>query len=232
MPPLGSPTDDYVILYSGQYTTPARRALGCASSDLLCMLTEGGGQALPPAAGGAERTSGWQVPATGFRPGFITDVGDPAVAYENGAGVMLEIPKLHLKLAVVGVPQVRGTWSLDWLTGAAGWLEGTAFPGLEGNSVITSHVVSRYGSPGPFAQLNALAAGDYIFLSAFSRRYVYEVRSIANLAASDTSVFRHESQPVLTLVTCSAYNEATQAYDRRLVARAALIQVTAVPTPR
>lgn len=230
IPPMSSPADDYVILYSGQYSSPSRRALGCASSDPLCMLAVSGAGEPDPAADARETTAQqWSIPTTGFPPGVLTEVGTPRTAYDRESSILLEIPKLRLKLGVVGVPQVDGTWSLDWLGGAAGWLEGTAFPGLDGNSVITSHVVSRFGSPGPFARLHGLTTGDYIFLSAFSRRYVYEVRSVANLSAADTSIFNHETTPALTLVTCSRYNEETRTYDARLVVRAALIQVTAAP---
>jgi sortase A len=117
---------------------------------------------------------------------------------------------------------------VDWLTGVGGWLQGTAFPGLTGNSVITSHVVSRFGADGPFAELNTLAVGDRILITAFNRQFVYEVRSTANVLPTDLSVFNHEDKPVLTLITCSDYNELTQDYDGRLAVKAALIQVNAV----
>jgi LPXTG-site transpeptidase (sortase) family protein len=126
---------------------------------------------------------------------------------------------------VVGVPRVNGAWQVDWLTGVGGWLEGTAFPGLNGNSVITSHVVTHYGSPGPFAHLDSLRGGDYIFLTSFGRLHIYEVRSTASVTPGDPSVFKHETKPVLTLITCSKYNAATQSYDARFVVRAELVEV-------
>ena len=39
-PPMSSPDADYVILYSGEYTSPTRRALGCAAADPQCLLVE------------------------------------------------------------------------------------------------------------------------------------------------------------------------------------------------
>ena len=137
----------------------------------------------------------------------------------------LSIPRLKLQLTVVGVPQVKGAWQLDWLSGAGGWLEGTAFPGLQGNSVITGHVVTPYGAPGPFAKLHSMAPGDYIFINAFSRTYVYAVKHVGQVTPTDASVFADATQPVLTLLTCSRYNEQTQSYDGRLVVRSELIQV-------
>jgi len=96
---------------------------------------------------------------------------------------------------------------------------------LDGNSFITSHVVTHYGSPGPFAHLDLLSPGDYIFVTAFARMYIYEVKSVRNVASTDISVFKHETKPVLTLVTCTKYNAVTQAYDARLVVRSEVIQI-------
>jgi LPXTG-site transpeptidase (sortase) family protein len=172
---------------------------------------------------------GFQIPVTGFTPGVFTELADlPAVPSSADTGVALEIPKLKLDMAIVGVPLVKGTWRVDWLTGVGGWLQGTAFPGLSGNSVITSHVVTRFGSNGPFARLNTLAVGDRIYITAFSRQYVFSVKSIGNVAPNDITVFSHAEKPVLTLVTCSKYNSATKGYDGRLVVRAELLQVNPI----
>ena len=235
VPPMPGPESDYVILYSGEYSSPIRRALGCAASSTECLLPEqiGGGTNDAGGAGDpAERLNGsgrasFIIPVTGFPPGLLTDVGPaPAVAYDYDTGVTLNIPKLKLTLPVVGVPQKHGTWTLDWLSGAGGWLEGTAFPGLQGNSVITSHVVTHYGAPGPFERLRVLSTGDYVFVNAFGRTYIYEVKAVVQVAADDLeSVFGHATKPVLTLMTCSRFNEAKQIYDGRLVVRSELIQV-------
>jgi len=149
----------------------------------------------------------------------------PAAPYNYEVGVRLRIPRLKLDMEVEGVSLVNGFWQVDWLSGIGGWLEGTAFPGLSGNSVITGHVVTHYGEPGPFAQLNALETGDYIFLTSFGRVYIYIVDSINEVSPNDTSVFKHESDPVITLITCSDYNETTQTYDGRLVVHAEQVGV-------
>ena len=167
------------------------------------------------------------IPVTGFEPGVVTQIGPQTTAYADTT-VTLEVPKLKLKMPIVGVPLVKGTWQVDWLTGVGGWLQGTSFPGLSGNSVITSHVVSRTGTDGPFAKLNTLAVGDRILVTAFGRQYVYEVKSVSTVAPDDISIFKHESKSVLTLVTCSKYNAATKTYDGRVVVRTALIQVNPV----
>jgi LPXTG-site transpeptidase (sortase) family protein len=182
---------------------------------------------LSPLTGGGGCKNCFGIPVTGFTPGVMTELsGEPAVPYAENMGVTLEIPKLKLKMPIVGVPLVKGNWEVDWLSGVGGWLQGTAFPGLSGNSVIMSHVVTRYGTNGPFARLNTLSVGDRILITAFNRQYVYEVTSVGNVAPNDITVFKHASKPVVTLMTCSKYNAVTKEYDGRLVVKTKLIQVS------
>jgi LPXTG-site transpeptidase (sortase) family protein len=188
----------------------------------------GGGTGCTGPDCGAGGGGGFLIPVTGFEPGVVTVLGPQTTTYADNTSVMLEIPKLKLKMPIVGVPLVKGTWQVDWLTGVGGWLQGTAFPGLSGNSVITSHVVSSTGTNGPFARLNTLAVGDRIYITSFGRQYVYEVKSVSNVSSSDISVFKHEPKSVVTLVTCSKWNATTKTYDGRLVVRTSLIQVNTV----
>jgi LPXTG-site transpeptidase (sortase) family protein len=176
--------------------------------------------------GGGGCKNCFRIPQAGFAPGVLTDLsGVPSVAYDDSMGVSLRIPKMNLNMGIVGVPLVNGVWQVDWLTGVGGWLQGTAFPGFSGNSVIMGHVVTHYGSDGPFAHLDRLQAGDLIFVTSFGRQYVYEVRSAGNVAPNDISVLNHADHPVLTLITCSKYNLLTQNYDARFVVRADLVEV-------
>ncbi len=169
----------------------------------------------------------FQIPVTGYGPGVFTDIGNPPAAAEYAStGVRLQIPTLKLNMGIVGVPLVGGVWQVDWLTGVGGWLQGTAFPGLTGNSVITSHVTTPYGSDGPFVHLNQMAAGDMIFIIAFGHTYIYEVKSVGDVAPDDITILKHASTPVLTLVTCDKWNAVTKVYEARIVVRAVLVEVT------
>ncbi len=62
----------------------------------------------------------------------------------------------------MGIPLQNGTWDLTWLSRQAGWLEGTAYPTLDGNSVLTAHVYLPNGQPGPFIDLGKLSWGQEI----------------------------------------------------------------------
>lgn len=170
------------------------------------------------------------IPVTGFAPDRVTDLSKlPVTRYDALDNVTLEVPVLKLKLPIVGVPMKNKTWDVNWLLNQAGWLEGTAFPGFSGNSVLTGHVTLPYGQPGPFANLNNLKVGDKVFVHAFGDLYIYEVKSSKELNPADPSILQHEDKSWLTLVTCADYNETVGTYLNRLVVKAVLVQVQPEP---
>jgi LPXTG-site transpeptidase (sortase) family protein len=166
------------------------------------------------------------LPATGFAPNQVTDLSNLSPElYASTNGVTMEIPSLGVKLPVVGVPLKDGTWNVSWLSQQAGWLEGSAFPSWNGNSVLTSHVYLANGLPGPFVNLHTLKYGEKVIVHAYGQKYTFEVRSHQIVAPSDTSAFKHEEKAWLTLVTCKEYDEKTNSYRKRVVVRAVLISV-------
>jgi LPXTG-site transpeptidase (sortase) family protein len=187
----------------------------------------GGGETGGGGEGGGVATSavGGFVPVTGFAPGRITDLSDrPVTSYHAVDGVTLEIPTLKLNLPIVGIPMKDNTWDVNWLLNQAGWLEGSAFPGFSGNSVLTSHVTLQYGQAGPFANLHKLRTGDKVFVHAFGNLYIYEVKSVKKLDATDPSILQHEDKSWLTLVTCADYDEKAETYLKRSVVKAVFVQ--------
>jgi LPXTG-site transpeptidase (sortase) family protein len=168
------------------------------------------------------------LPDTGFAPNVVTDLSDrQPVLYAQTGGTTLDIPSLRINIPVVGVPKKQGKWDVTWLLNQAGWLEGTAFPSWNGNSVLTAHVYDANGLPGPFVDLNKLRYGDKIVIHAYGQKYTFEVRENKIVAPNDTSVMKHEEKPWLTLVTCKEYDEKTNSYKKRVVIRAVLVSVTA-----
>ena len=120
------------------------------------------------------------LPATGFAPGLSTRLpAQPENSlYSDLPDLSLKIPELGIdNLPIVGVPQTENGWDVTWLTNAEiGWLNGTAFPTWEGNTVLTGHVTNASGQAGPFAKLNQLKYGDTVILEAYGETYTYEVR--------------------------------------------------------
>ena len=187
-------------------------------------------------AGGGDdddgRTLPSLLPATGFAPGMVTRLPQqPAEKAYASTDVWLEIPRLGVTMPIVGVPLSEGDWDVSWLWRQAGWLDGTAFPGWKGNSVLTSHVVLPNGNDGPFAALGNLQWGDRVMVHAYGSVYVYEVRQNQTISPSNTTVLQHEEDAWLTLLTCKNYNEATDTYANRIAVRAVLIDVRQDTSP-
>ena len=169
------------------------------------------------------------LPKTGFAPGRITSIPVQKVAYDRLSGLVLEIPKLGLKLPIVGVPRNADGWDLTWLWNNAGWLEGTAFPTWAGNTALTAHVYLPNGEPGPFVNLYTLKWGDKVIIHANGERYIYEVRAVKRVKPNDISVLGHKERDWVTLITCEGFDEKTDAYRWRLVVQAVLVKVEPEP---
>lgn len=180
------------------------------------------------ASGGGNVTSVRVLPETGFAPGVATDLSHtPRESYLSTGDVLLEIPALGIKIPIVGVPLKNGTWNVSWLGNQAGWLQGTAFPSWNGNSVLTSHVYLSNGLAGPFVNLYKLKFGDKLIVHAYGQKYTFEVQTNAILEPTDLSAFKHEEKPWLTLATCKEYDEKSKAYRKRVVVRAILVSAIA-----
>jgi LPXTG-site transpeptidase (sortase) family protein len=171
-------------------------------------------------------TTSLSLPATGFAPGRATVLDyQPENLRYAATDVILEIPRLGLRMPIVGVPFKNGGWGVSWLGNQAGWLEGSAFPSWNGNSVLTGHVYSASGSPGPFLNLGTLKYGDRVTVHANGLKYIFEIRSNSVVAPRDSSAFKHEELSWLTLITCKEYDPVSNSYKMRVVVRAVLVGV-------
>jgi LPXTG-site transpeptidase (sortase) family protein len=182
---------------------------------------------LKPDENSTPKPNPFLIPVTGFQPGVVTNMSNvPHEAYLPERNVSLEIPSLGVNIAIVGVTKRDGTWNVAWLGNEAGWLEGSAFPSWNGNSVLTSHVYLASGKPGPFINLNKLKFGDKIVVHAYGQKYVFEVQTNTVVAPTETSMMmKHEEKPWLTLVTCKDYDPKTNTYLNRILVRARLVSV-------
>ncbi|HUH96795.1 MAG TPA: sortase, partial [Anaerolineales bacterium] len=209
-----------------------------ASSSVTITRRSGGGNGNGGNGGGGQGGGGTSLepvaPLTGFAPGRITRLPvQPAdKSYQDLGDLWLEIPRLNVKLAIVGIPlNADGSWDLTWLGDQAGYLDGTAYPTHSGNSVITAHVYMSDGLPGPFVDLHTLKWGDQVIIHFAGQRYIYQVLENDLVSATDVSAFKHEDLPWITLITCKDYEASTDTYTHRVVVRAVLIQVQPDPSP-
>lgn len=169
------------------------------------------------------------LPSTGFAPGRITEIPIQAAeqAYSDLGSLWLEIPRLGVKMPIVGIPAKGSEWDLTWLWEQAGWLNGTAYPTTNGNSVITGHVYLPNGQPGPFIGLSRLKWGDRVVVHMNGLAYTYEIRAVERVTPNNLSAYRHEDLSWVTLVTCQGYNASTNTYAYRLIVRAVLMSIEA-----
>jgi LPXTG-site transpeptidase (sortase) family protein len=187
-----------------------------------------------PTGGGMGNSSGitaLRLPATGFAPDKISTLPEQPArpAYSPLGALWLEIPSLDLKKNIVGVPQSMEGWDLTWLGSDIGYLDGSAFPTMEGNTALTGHVYDANGQPGPFVNLDQLAWGSKVYIHAWGSVYTYEVRTVSfRTNPDDVSVITgHEDYDWITLITCRGYDESSDTYRWRTVVRAVLVDVSA-----
>lgn len=169
-----------------------------------------------------------QIPQTGFAPGVVTSLPEqPAEkAYTDLGNLWIEIPRLNLKIGITGVPLTAQGWDVTWLNRQVGWLEGTAYPTWEGNTVLTAHGYTADGEAGPFAALKDLSYGDTVVIHLGGMKYTYGIRTNLLINPSDTHwLAQHETLDWVTLITCQQYDAKTSSYRYRRVVRAVLIKV-------
>lgn len=166
------------------------------------------------------------LPATGFAPGRKTSlpVQKAGQEYNQAGDLSLQIPKIGVETSIVGIPALDNGWDLTWLSDQAGYLEGTAFPSYNGNSVLAAHAYLADGTPGPFINLAQLEKGDRIELTTWGVKTSYVIREVKRVNADDMSPLKHERNSWMTLITCQNYDETKGEYRNRLVVRAEKVQ--------
>ncbi|CAG0962195.1 hypothetical protein ANAEL_00693 [Anaerolineales bacterium] len=173
-------------------------------------------------------TGGLQVPVTGFAPDKVT-VLPPKPAdktYKPLNELRVEIPTLGINFPIVGVALSDTGWDLTWLQNSVAYLEGSAYPTLSGNTVLTAHVVDASNNLGPFSDIKGMKAGQQIYIHFNGQKFVYQVQENRKISSSNISaVFKHEDYDWITLVTCEDYDAKSGSYKYRRMVRAVLISV-------
>jgi len=138
------------------------------------------------------------------------EVRIPELKLGDPIGIIV-IPKIGLRTIFV-----EGT-TKELLKGAPGHIQGTAFPGTNGNSVISGHRTT-YGAF--FYRLDELAAGDIVEIILSDQKITYKVAAQEIVLPNNTEVLKNTDQPMLTLTTCYPKYSA----KKRLIVKALLAQ--------
>jgi len=124
---------------------------------------------------------------------------------------IIAIPKIGLKTIFV-----EGT-TKELLKGAPGHIQGTAFPGTLGNSVISGHRTT-YGAF--FYRLDELVPGDAVEIILADQKITYKVVSQEIVLPNNTEVLKNSDHSMITLTTCYPKYSA----KKRLIIKAHLAQ--------
>ena len=148
------------------------------------------------------------------------------IAYASLGQMTIEIPTLGIKFLIVGASITNKTWDLTWLKDNVAYLEGSAYPTTAGNTVLTAHVQDANKNLGPFSDIKGLQVGQNIYIHVNGQTYVYQVQESRKISPTGiTTMFKHEEDSWITLVTCEDFNAKTGLYSTRRMVRAVLISV-------
>jgi sortase A len=127
-----------------------------------------------------------------------------------------------VEIAKIGVRQrlMHGVTLRNIDIGPSHW-PGSALPGEQGNMVVAGHRVT-HGRP--FRNLDQLAGGDEIVVTAQGTRATYRVASSFVVTPDRTDIANPTASPTLTLFACHPPGSARQRY----VVRADLVTAQSV----
>ncbi|MCK5794647.1 MAG: Ig-like domain repeat protein [Anaerolineales bacterium] len=168
-----------------------------------------------------------RLPDTGFPPSRQSPLPIQKESESfSSLGFRIVIPKLNKDLEIVGVPLQSDEWKVDWLGNSVGYLEGTAFPTWQGNTLLTGHVYLQSGLPGPFININQLSYGDLIQIEAWDLKYIYSVIEKRILDPISLEAYQHSERDIVTLITCRDFDPTSGLYTHRTMIRAVLIYIS------
>ncbi len=160
-----------------------------------------------------------------FRDKYLRKVTEPSQTSQEFERIV--IPSLKVNAPIISKPYSELTWDISNLGQDVAVLEDIPNQTSENNIVFAGHVTVRNGSHGPFRYLWKLNPGEKIILYDDYMIYTYVVREQLLVYPEQSSVLNDTSQPQLTLITCTTWDEETLSYLRRLVVFADLEKVDA-----
>lgn len=108
----------------------------------------------------------------------------------------------------------------------------TSWPGLGSNTALAGHVTLRTGADGPFRYLDELKSGDLVYVYTDENMYSYSVRDILQVDQTDMDVVKATENSILTLITCSDWDSASETYLKRLIVVSDLVNVKSMQANR
>ena len=148
--------------------------------------------------------SGTELPGTGFSAPHVTPLpARPQGLTYTRTGFTLQIPSLDVVEEIMTVPQLDGSYPVDWLGSSVGLLEESSLPGT-GVTVLTGHNHLNTTETGPFLYIRTLEDGDRIMVTNEDGTLLrYSVYGNYRIASDDFASLVGELHPnSLVLITC------------------------------
>lgn len=147
------------------------------------------------------------VPQTRAVPRYLeSDYRAPAGPELRATGATISVPRVGVRVEVVGVGLDGGTIAVPDSRERIGWLRTTAAPGdLLGSSVLSGH---RSDVRGGLAGLDDVRRGDVVRWSSGDTVERFEVRAVRRFSRArglPAELFRSNGRRVVHLVTCAGF---------------------------
>ena len=152
------------------------------------------------------------------KPILVTDLLATKVA-PGAALARITIPRINVDAIVVELANMDDRTDLNR---GPGHIPGTAFPGMQGNSVISGHRTT-YGAP--FGRIDELKNDDEIIVETAEGKFVYKVYEQRIIDPHDMTVLSQSGDTRITLLACHPKFTAS----KRIMVSARLSGNTATP---
>jgi len=149
---------------------------------------------------------------------------------DTSSPVRLLIPSLGIDAVIKYVPFDGFSWLISGLQNEIAWMGDTSWPGLGSNTAMAGHVTLRNGADGPFRYLETLKNGDKLIVFTEQNMYTYQVQELKVVDDSAMSVVQPSENSILTLITCTGWDNALGHYIKRLVVFAGLVDTQPIAT--
>ena len=160
-----------------------------------------------------------ELPATGFSASHAValPVRPEGLDYAN-TGFTLQIPSLDVVESIVTVPEMGGSYHVEWLDRSVGLLDKSSLPG-EGVTVLTGHNHLNTTETGPFLFIGDMQEGDRIMVTdAENNLQLYKVYGNYKVASNGFAEVANEvREDALVLITCEDESVNGGYINRRVV---------------
>ncbi|MBZ0302546.1 MAG: sortase [Anaerolineae bacterium] len=140
-------------------------------------------------------------------------------AYE---GVSIQIPALGVETSVTEFQLNGRSWNINPWEGGIGHLQGTGWFDAGGNIALGGHSWMPNNTPGIFANLHTVHAGDEVIVSVNGEQRHYQVSNVTSVSMYDLSVLYPIEGEQITLITCDAasFDPNSSLYQQRVIVTA------------